>query len=139
MVPQHRLRRCGLRSARMFCWAPVALCMQQLSAYHTMAGNRHGVSSDSGQLPLPVQKLQNALIAYSPLDVCKSSAVLLLDLLQRGDGGGFSDRILLPLYQAMAFEQVRKASHLKVEPARNLAYEDANESFVLPKNVATIL
>ena len=66
------------------------------------------------------------------------NTVVLRDLVFIGDGGLFLERIITPIFQALAFELATKGGN-GCEPALRITYDDANESFVLPSNVAEIL
>ena len=66
------------------------------------------------------------------------NVAILLDLVLMGDGGLFTERIITPMFQALAFELSTKGGN-GCEPALRITYDDANESFVLPKNVQAIL
>lgn len=63
---------------------------------------------------------------------------LLCDLVLFGDGGAFMDRIVTPVFRALAYEVSTKGGG-GVEPAMRITYDDANESFVLPANVYRIV
>ena len=62
---------------------------------------------------------------------------ILVDLVLMGDGGLFTDRIVTPIFQALAYEVAKKGA-AGCEPALRITYDDANESFVLPSNVDAI-
>lgn len=66
------------------------------------------------------------------------NTAVLRDLIFIGDGGLFTERIITPIFQALAFELATKGGN-GCEPALRITYDDANESFVLPTNVAEIL
>jgi hypothetical protein len=66
------------------------------------------------------------------------NTVILRDLAYIGDGGLFLERIITPIFQALAFELSTKGGN-GCEPALRITYDDANESFVLPSNVKDIL
>ena len=66
------------------------------------------------------------------------NVVVLADLVYLGDGGLFTERIVTPMFQALAYEVAKKGA-AGCEPALRITYDDANESFVLPKNVQDIL
>jgi hypothetical protein len=66
------------------------------------------------------------------------NTAILIDLAYLGDGGLFTERIIAPMFQALAFELTTKGGN-GCEPALRITYDDANESFVLPSNVASIL
>jgi hypothetical protein len=66
------------------------------------------------------------------------NTVILRDLVYIGDGGLFLERIITPIFQALAFELSTKGGN-GCEPALRITYDDANESFVLPSNVKDIL
>lgn len=63
---------------------------------------------------------------------------MVCDLVLFGDGGAFMDRIITPVFRALAYEVSTKGGG-GVEPAMRITYDDANESFVLPANVNGII
>jgi hypothetical protein len=63
---------------------------------------------------------------------------LLWEMVLMGDGGAFVDRIVTPVFRALAYEVSTKGGK-GVEPAMRVTYDDANECFVLPQNVARII
>eukprot|EP00892_Ulva_mutabilis_P001697 jgi/Ulvmu1/11528/UM078_0017.1 len=76
--------------------------------------------------------------AIRPANASEQDRALLWDLVLFGDGGAFVDRIVTPVFRALAYEITNKGSK-GVEPAMRITYDDANESFVLPQNVSRIL
>lgn len=63
---------------------------------------------------------------------------LMWDLVLLGDGGAFMDRIIAPVFRALAYEVSTKGGG-GVEPAMRITYDDANESFVLPANFYRVI
>ena len=63
---------------------------------------------------------------------------LLWEMVLFGDGGAFVDRIVTPVFRALAFEVSTKGGK-GVEAAMRITYDDANECFVLPQNVERII
>lgn len=68
----------------------------------------------------------------------ETDLALMCDLVLFGDGGAFLDRIITPVFRALAYEVSTKGGG-GVEPAMRITYDDANESFVLPANVYRIV
>jgi hypothetical protein len=68
----------------------------------------------------------------------ETDRALMCDLVLFGDGGAFLDRIVTPVFRALAIEVSTKGGN-GVEPAMRVTYDDANESFVLPANVYRIV
>lgn len=66
------------------------------------------------------------------------ATTVLADLIYLGDGGGFMQRIVTPIFQALAYE-VSKKGGAGCEPALRVTFDDANESFVFPPNIARML
>lgn len=73
-----------------------------------------------------------------PQNVTEGDRAVLWDLVLLGDGGAFLDRIVTPVFRALAYEISSKGAK-GVEPAMRITYDDANESFVLPQNITRIL
>lgn len=63
---------------------------------------------------------------------------LLWEMVLFGDGGAFVDRIVTPVFRALAYEVSTKGGK-GVEAAMRITYDDANECFVLPQNVERII
>lgn len=76
--------------------------------------------------------------AVRPPHASEQDRAALWDLILFGDGGAFVDRIITPVFRALAYEISNKGSK-GVEPAMRITYDDANESFVLPQNITRIL
>lgn len=73
-----------------------------------------------------------------PQGASEQDRAVLWDFVLFGDGGAFVDRIVTPVFRALAYEITNKGSK-GVEPAMRVTYDDANESFVLPQNISRIL